>query len=212
LVDEVKSPHVQTCPCLFSRTRCTVQRAARIQEASYRAWEWVCRAFAVKKMFLKIFAGNGAGWCVFLPLHYDIVQAVTGQLAVCQLADCQLADWTTRGLDISRTRQLAYCGQVADWTTGGCHRDFACLVFVLLAASVRPRVVQSASWQSASWRIRELSSYIPVLSRMAMGLYSLSCEKMFLKIFAGNGAGWCVFLPLHYDIVQAVNELSLVRS
>ena len=37
-------------------------------------------------------------------------------------------------------------------------------------------------------------------------------KKMFLKIFAGNGAGWCVFLPLHYDIVQAVNELSLVRS
>jgi len=27
---------------------------------------------------------------------------------ICQLADCQLADWTTRGLDISRTRQLAY--------------------------------------------------------------------------------------------------------
>ena len=24
-----------------------------------------------------------------------------------QLADCQLADWTTRGLDISRTGQLA---------------------------------------------------------------------------------------------------------
>jgi len=24
-----------------------------------------------------------------------------------QLADCQLADWTTRGLDISLTRQLA---------------------------------------------------------------------------------------------------------
>ena len=53
--------------------------------------------------------------------------------------------------------------------------DFACLVFVLFAASARPRVVQSAtcpvreltsprdvqsaSWQSASWRIRELSSY-----------------------------------------------------
>jgi len=40
-------------------------------------------------------------------------------------------------------------GQLAD-ATG----DFACLVFVLLAASARPRVVQSASW-----RIRELSSY-----------------------------------------------------
>jgi len=39
-----------------------------------------------------------------------------------QLADCQLAEWTTRGLDISRT------GQLADAT-----RDFACLSFVLLA-------------------------------------------------------------------------------
>jgi len=36
-----------------------------------------------------------------------------------QLADCQLADWTTRGLDKSRT------GQFAD-ATG----DFACLVFI----------------------------------------------------------------------------------
>jgi len=26
---------------------------------------------------------------------------------ISQLADCQLADWTTRGLDISRTGQLA---------------------------------------------------------------------------------------------------------
>ena len=78
---------------------------------------------------------------------------VTGQLADTPtrgLDDSRtghLVDWSTRGLDNSRT------GQVAD-ATG----DFACLVFVLLAASVRPRVVQSASWQSASWRIRELSS------------------------------------------------------
>jgi len=60
----------------------------------------------------------------------------------------RLADWTTRVLDKSRT------GQFAD-ATG----DFACLIFVLLAASARTRVVQSASWQSASWRMRELSSY-----------------------------------------------------
>ena len=48
--------------------------------------------------------------------------------------------------------------------------DFACLVLVLLAASARLRVVQSATCpvreltsprdvQSTSWRIRELSSY-----------------------------------------------------
>ena len=77
---------------------------------------------------------------------------VTGQLADRQLADCQLwmddsrtghlADWSTRGIDNSRT------GQVADWTTRGsadATGDFACLVFVLLAASARPRVVQSAT-------------------------------------------------------------------
>jgi len=53
-----------------------------------------------------------------------------------------LADWSTRGLDNSHT------GQVAD-ATG----DFACLVFVLLAASVRPQVVQSATCP-----VRELTS------------------------------------------------------
>ena len=79
---------------------------------------------------------------------------VTGQLADTPtrgLDDSRtghLADWSTRGLDNSRA------GQLADVTC-----DFACIVFVLLAASARPRVVQSASWQSASWRIRELSSY-----------------------------------------------------
>jgi len=46
----------------------------------------------------------------------------------------RLTDWSTRGLDNSRT------GQLAD-ATG----DFECLVFVLLAASAIPRVVQSAS-------------------------------------------------------------------
>jgi len=58
--------------------------------------------------------------------------------------------WTTHGYAISRTGHLvdlsnrvlykSRTGQLAD-ATG----DFACLVFVLLAASARPRVVQSAS-------------------------------------------------------------------
>ena len=65
----------------------------------------------------------------------------TGQIAHLDPHGC----WTTRGYANSRT------GRLAD-ATG----DFACLVFVLLAASTRPRVVQSASW-----RIRELSSYHP---------------------------------------------------
>ena len=77
----------------------------------------------------------------------QLLPMVTGQLA-----DTPTRGLPTRGLDKSRT------GQLAD-ATG----DFVCLVFVLLAASgdrelSSPRLVQSASWQSASWRIRELSS------------------------------------------------------
>ena len=75
-----------------------------------------------------------------------------------------LADWSTLGLDNSRT------GQVADWTTRGCHRQLCVLSFRSFGGicetancPVRdlssPRDVESASWQSASWRIRELSSY-----------------------------------------------------
>jgi len=53
-----------------------------------------------------------------------------------QLADCQLADWTTRGLDISRT------GQLAD-AIG----DFACLVFLF-----------GGICETASCPVRDLSS------------------------------------------------------
>jgi len=42
---------------------------------------------------------------------------------ICQLADCQLVDWTTHGLDISRT------GQLADWATRGCHQRLYVLSF-----------------------------------------------------------------------------------
>jgi len=54
-----------------------------------------------------------------------------------QLADTPTRRLPTRRLDDSRT------GQVADWTTRT--DDFECLVFVLLAASARPRVGVSAS-------------------------------------------------------------------
>jgi len=64
-----------------------------------------------------------------------------------------LAEWPTRGLDNLRT------GQVADCTTCGCHRRLCVLSFRCFWPFARTRVVQSASWQSASWRIRELSSY-----------------------------------------------------
>jgi len=48
-------------------------------------------------------------------------------------------------------------GRLADRTSRGVAGEFACLVFVLFAASARPPVVQSASWQYAG----ELSSYLP---------------------------------------------------
>ena len=64
----------------------------------------------------------------------------------------QLADTPSRGLDDSRT------GQLAD-ATG----DFACLVYVLLAASAIYRELSSPRLvQSASWRIRELSMQLPM--------------------------------------------------
>ena len=59
-----------------------------------------------------------------------------------QLADCQLADWTTRGLadGAKRTKTKHSKSPVA---SGSC----------LVREMSSPRVVQSASW-----RIRELSS------------------------------------------------------
>jgi len=89
-----------------------------------------------------------------------------------------LADWSTRGLDNSRT------GQVADWTTRGCHRRLWVLSFPFWRylrdrELSSPRVDQSASWQSASWRIRELSSYR--LSRVTIWVGRL---RSFLYLFA----------------------------
>jgi len=57
----------------------------------------------------------------------------------------------TRGLDNSRT------GQVADWTTRGCHRRLSELSFPFLAASARPLVVQSATCPDRELAIRELA-------------------------------------------------------
>ena len=75
-----------------------------------------------------------------------------------QLTDKPTRGLPTRGLDNSRT------GQVADWATRGCHRRLCVLSFRFWRhlrdrELSSPRDVQSASWQSASWRIRELSSY-----------------------------------------------------
>ena len=70
-----------------------------------------------------------------------VINWVTGQLA-----DTPTHGLPTRGLGDSRT------GQLADATD-----DFACLVFVLLAASASPRVVQSATCPVRELAIRELA-------------------------------------------------------
>jgi len=70
-----------------------------------------------------------------------------------------LADWSTRGLDNSHT------GQVTEWTTRGCHRWLCVHIFrsfggICETASCPVRKLTSPrDVQSASWRIRELSSY-----------------------------------------------------
>jgi len=69
----------------------------------------------------------------------------------------QLADWTSRGLDYSRSRRCRQKGKLSTqsrWWHPRVVQSVTCPV----RESSSPRVVQSASWQSASWRIRELSS------------------------------------------------------
>ena len=90
--------------------------------------------------------------------------AVTGQLA-----DTPTRGLPTRGLDDSRTGHLADWStrgyrQLAYWTSRGLDNSrmppaTACLVFVLLAASAKSRVVQSATCPVRELAIRELSSY-----------------------------------------------------
>ena len=63
-------------------------------------------------------------------------RTVTGQLA-----DTPTRGLPTRGLDNSRT------GQVADWTTRGCHRRLSCLVYGF-----------SSFGETASCPVRELTS------------------------------------------------------
>ena len=72
-----------------------------------------------------------------------------------------LANYTTRGLDKSRTGQLADAAG-----------DFACLVFVLLAESARPRVVQFATCPVRELAIRELSCYRVCMSAAVEPLWA----------------------------------------
>jgi len=82
-----------------------------------------------------------------------------------QLADCQLADWTSRGLDNSRIPPVTLRAEFSFFWRNLRDRKLSsprlvqsasCLVCELAS----PRDVQSASWQSASWHIRELSNYL----------------------------------------------------
>ena len=72
-----------------------------------------------------------------------------------------LANYTPRGLDKSRTGQLADAAG-----------DFACLVFVLLAESARPRVVQFATCPVRELAIRELSCYRVCMSAAVEPLWA----------------------------------------
>ena len=113
-----------------------------------------------------------------------------------------LADWSTRGLDNSRTSQLA------DWTSRGLDnsRSRRCRQkgkLSMQSCRWHPRVVQSAtcpvrelssprdvqsasrpsaSWQSASWRIRELSSN---RLELHIWMYSSKRPKAILAVAAG---------------------------
>jgi len=65
------------------------------------------------------------------------------------------------------------------WTTRGCHRRLCVLSFRSFGCMrdrelSSPRLVQSASWQSVSWRIRELSSYRVYKERSLSRLYRTS--------------------------------------
>jgi len=75
--------------------------------------------------------------------------------------------WTTRGLPTRRlvnswTRQLAYTGQLADWTTRGCHRRLSVLTFRSFGGIC----------ETASCPVRDLSS--PRIGNPRVGV-SASC-------------------------------------
>ena len=99
-------------------------------------------SFCQPTLLLKaVTACVGGLYCTSMP-QVPRVRLVTGQLA-----DTPTRGLPTRGLDISRT------GQLADSQMPPKERKLS-----TQSRRWHPRVVQSASWQSASWRIRELSS------------------------------------------------------
>ena len=116
--------------------------------------------------------------CRRLPAPARELCQVTGQLA-----DTPTRGLPTRGLDKSRTGQLAVSQmppkerklstQSRRWHPRAVQAA-TCPVLELTS----PRVVQSASWQSASWRIRELSSNPLSPIRLTRALILDSCTRL----------------------------------
>jgi len=114
--------------------------------------------------------------------------------------------WTTRGYANSRIANLR-TGQLADRTSGGlvnlrtrqladATSDFACLVFVLLVASARPRVVQSVTCpvrEMSSPRVGNprvgVSASCPVTLQLTRKNDSQNPENIPGKISIGAGSG-----------------------
>jgi len=97
----------------------------------------------------------------------ELILGLLDNSRIRQLADCQLSDWTTRGLDISchvdwSTRGLdnLRTGQVADWTTHGCHRRLCVLKAKFHYASwfgasseLAPNMFRASSELASEWNL-----------------------------------------------------------
>ena len=128
--------------CVFEQARATPLRRRRRRERGDGRVDGLTDNVLVVRTIIVV---DDNDYIIDVVLHQnaviEAVCSVSGALSThyyfspdTQLSGYQVGYWTTRGLDISLTRQLADA-------TG----EFACLVFVLLVASARPRVVQSAS-------------------------------------------------------------------
>ena len=77
--------------------------------------------------------------------------------------------WAQRPRASHRSRVQVKCVNTVTGQLADAIGDFACLVFIVLAASARPRVVQSASWQSASCPV--------TVNTVLWQLYEYSCRR-----------------------------------
>ena len=139
------------------RVELLVQRVAVYTVRPHRPWIRHRRQSATRQRT------DTTHWRQSLDAESTVGDEVTGQLA-----DTPTRGLPTRGLDKSRTGQLAISQMPPKRKTkhakvAGGIRELSSLRLVQYASCLvremsSPRVVQSASSQSASWRIRELSS------------------------------------------------------